>query len=643
MKRTLLLLTLCCAVFSFAQHSFLKDPKLSPEDVQTLKPANGADIPAEVLYRSVHYFVDMEGVITQKYIERVKIYAKEKAESLFSKEIPVVSGTVRQSLLGLKATTYNYENGKVVPVKMEKDSRFRSSENKEVNITKFTFPNIQNGSVLEYEYTISSPPDFLMSVPKFTVDDEVPVRYVEYVFDVPEVLSYNIQYQGDLAPTYRDTGLKHIYGENYNVYRYGFENVPAFKTEKFVINSNNLRTQIRSELHSTNFNNVLKSYASNWQSIRERLMNHENFGTEYKRRNLVKNILSDDLKNKVPVQDRAAEILKFVQQNYTWNKEYGILTDKGIRNLINTKTGNVAEINLLLTMLMREANIDASPVILPTIDRGKLMSYSPSIMVPNYVITSANVGNQLYLYDGTSKYSSANIIPPRALNYNGIVLEDKDAKVLNIVVPERSQTFLSVDAKMNPDGTFAGTFSDRDTNLYSLIVHEAYDRNNDEFVKSYRDKYKFNLSNIQSGSQENGDFETTLNFTSDIFVDQVGSKRVFNPLLFLFTREHDFNQKEPRRSPLEFLAANEKVKKVTITLPEGYVFENIPTSKKFRTDDSGIVYNYIVKKLADNKLEVETSVLIDDAEFPKEFYPAFTQIFDNITKLEGQVVTAVKK
>ena len=36
----------------------------------------------------------------------------------------------------------------------------------------------------------------------------------------------------------------------------------------------------------------------------------------------------------------------------------------------------------------------------------------------------------------------------------------------------------------------------------------------------------------------------------------------------------------------EFFTANEKVKKVTIKLPEGYVFENVPKSKRFRTDDN---------------------------------------------------------
>ena len=81
---------------------------------------------------------------------------------------------------------------------------------------------------------------------------------------------------------------------------------------------------------------------------------------------------------------------------------------------------------------------------------------------------------------------------------------------------------------------------------------------------------------------------------------------------------------------------------MTVTLPDGYEFENVPTSKKFRTQDNALQYSYVVTQTG-NKLTVETTTKIDDAMFPKEYYPAFTQIFDNVTKMEAQVVTAVKK
>lgn len=195
---------------------------------------------------------------------------------------------------------------------------------------------------------------------------------------------------------------------------------------------------------------------------------------------------------------------------------------------------------------------------------------------------------------------------------------------------------------MNPDGTFEGHFADRDTKLYAMVVNERYTDDKEKFAKSYKDQYRFSFSNMKHGIQDNNDFETSFDFSADTFVDAVGSKLVFNPLLFLYTQNHDYNQKEPRKAPLEFYSANDRVKKVTITLPENYVFENVPKSKKFRTEDNSLQYTYLVTQTG-NTLTVETTTQIDDSVFPKEYYPAFTQIFDNITKQEAQVVTAVKK
>lgn len=370
-------------------------------------------------------------------------------------------------------------------------------------------------------------------------------------------------------------------------------------------------------------------------------MENDDFGEQLKKQNLVKELLPTEIKA-LPTMEKAAAILKFVQKNYTWNKEDDVFTDKGIRNLISSKTGNTAEINLLLTMLLRSADIDADPVVLSTVKRGVLLSYSPSIAQLNYVLASFEDEGKFYLLDGTVKQSEINMIAPKALNYYGLVVGKKEMKQINIFYPDTSKTLLTVDAKMSPDGTFEGHFSDRDTKLYAMVVNENYLENKEDYTKTYKDKYKFSLTNLKHGLQENNDFETSFDFTSDTFVDVIGNKLVFNPLLFLYSQNHDFNQKEPRKAPLEFYSAYDKIKKVTITLPEGYVFENVPKSKKFRTEDSALQYTYLVTQ-AGNKLTVESIVNVDDSVFPKEYYPAFTQIFDNIAKQEAQVVTAVKK
>jgi hypothetical protein len=103
------------------------------------------------------------------------------------------------------------------------------------------------------------------------IETDTPSLYTEYVLDSPSNIAYNVNYTGFLTPKYREVDERMMYGTNYRTYRFGFENVKGFKTEKFVNNDRNYRTKIGAELHSTNFRE-LKLYSSSWEQIKDRFM-----------------------------------------------------------------------------------------------------------------------------------------------------------------------------------------------------------------------------------------------------------------------------------------------------------------------------------------------------------------------------------
>ncbi len=198
------------------------------------------------------------------------------------------------------------------------------------------------------------------------------------------------------------------------------------------------------------------------------------------------------------------------------------------------------------------------------------------------------------MYDATSKFSLPNLLPPRAYNYNAILLKDKKAEILQINNFIESKTYLNVDAKLNEDTTFEGNFKDRDTKTFAILAYDEYVDNKQDYEKKYKERYTFNFNNYKSEVVNDNEFQTSFDFNTDGFVDGVGGKLIFNPLLFLYRQNHEFNQTEERKYPIEFLSPYETVKKVTITIPDNYKFENLPKSKKFKTEDEGIVYSYLV-------------------------------------------------
>ncbi|WP_250253203.1 hypothetical protein [Chryseobacterium sp. Marseille-Q3244] len=68
----------------------------------------------------------------------------------------------------------------------------------------------------------------------------------------------------------------------------------------------------------------------------------------------------------------------------------------------------------------------------------------------------------------------------------------------------------------------------------------------------------------------------------------------------------------------------------------------MPKNKRIVTDDKEIAYSYIIEQKG-NRLEVTTTTKVSSANYPKEYYPAFKQIWEVASKQENQVISLVKK
>ena len=75
---------------------------------------------------------------------------------------------------------------------------------------------------------------------------------------------------------------------------------------------------------------------------------------------------------------------------------------------------------------------------------------------------------------------------------------------------------------------------------------------------------------------------------------------------------------------------------------EGYEVVDLPKSKRTVTEDKEISYSYIVEK-TDKKVTVTSQYKIASADYPKEYYPAFKQIWKTISDSENQVMSLIKK
>jgi hypothetical protein len=642
--KKLILIAFCSMNFIFIEaqkHEFLEPPKFNDADLSKQKSALDENAPAEILYKSLHFNIDYNsGNLIKKAFYRVKIYDKDKAEDWLNLEIPLYqNGSDQETVSKMKAFTYNLENGVAVPTKVDKSSKYKSKESKYVSITKFAFPNVKNGSVIEYQYEVTSP--FLFIVPEIMIETDTPSLYTEYVLDSPSNIAYNVNYTGFLNPKYREVEERTMYGMNYRTYRFGYENVKGFKTEKFVNNDKNYRTKISAELHSTNFRE-LKLYSSSWEQIKQRLYENEDFGGELKKTKLAKENMPANISGITDEVEKANAVFNYVKNTFTWNKDRGIYTEDGIKKMLETKTGNAAEINLFLVMMLREAGIKADPLTISTVSNGLINIASPNVSNMNFVIAAIQTKDGFHLYDATSKQSSIDQLPPRDWNQFGILINKEKVQQLSMINAKTSFTYLTAEAKINDDGSISGDYSDRDTGTYAMFSKESYDDNNDKYKKQYKENFAIDFTSIDSKVLENGDFESKMKFSSDNLIDKIGKKMIINPMLFLNKNSNEFDQTEERKYLIDFTSPFTRIKKIILEIPEGYTIEEMPKNKKIVTDDKEIEYSYIVEQKG-NKLEVISTTKVMSPNYPKEYYPAFKQIWGVASKQENQVISLVKK
>ena len=172
--------------------------KVTIQELNQKKHATDTSAVAAILFSKGKSFIEYtntDGFVLISEIEyKIKIYKKEGL-NWANKEIAYyVGGTSKESASINKATTYNLVNGKIEKTKLNGEGEFKEDVNKNWNSLKFTMPNVKEGSIIEYKYTIKS--KYFSNLQDWRFQQIIPVDYSEYKTIIPEYFSYNFYTRG---------------------------------------------------------------------------------------------------------------------------------------------------------------------------------------------------------------------------------------------------------------------------------------------------------------------------------------------------------------------------------------------------------------------------------------------------------------
>lgn len=673
LKYRILFLTLLVIISqAFAQKDPIKFGEVDEADVKATKYDKFPDAEAIVLcdYGTVSYDVtNTSDKLVAKRVTRIKILKKAAYEQANHTIYYSVNGSNRERYMSIKGYTYNIEDGKVVKTKLEKSAITEKMINKNVGEIKFTMPNVKEGSVIEYTYELNS--DFYWHIPVWYFQQEIPVLWSEYRVSIPQYYEF-IQ----LAQIYKDFETKEnrstsavLTGSNttykIEIYRWVLKDVSPFKDEPFIASVNDHIMKMEFQLSAINYpSQGYKPFMETWTKMVESLQKSDEHGRYLNKSLPDKTIVATLTANKTTTKDKLVAIYDYVKNNIKYNGRNSLYTKKSIKEVWEKKVGNVAEINLLLVNMLREAGIESHPVLSSTRPHGKIFQQYPIRDKFNYVLAYANIdGKEDILLDATDNMLTAGMLSYQALNGLGLLTQgdskydwvnlqaSKSAKITNIVTATlnmdktglvegeiterfggyeaiRMRRKLSKDAKVTEEG------EEGEVEVPTELSEE--DKQKEEAEKAKINKFTWkNLEEL--GKPLDGTKKVEISEFSQVNDDFI----YFTPLLDYRMKENPFKNAE-RNFDIDYACPVEKSFYMNFVIPEGYKVEELPKPVRLKWQDESIKFDYAVTATGD-KVQLISKFVLSRPIFKAEEYKALRDLYAQIVAKQEEQIVLKKK
>ena len=596
---------------------------------------------------------------------RIKIYKKEGYEWANQEVNYYADSNINEKVSISDAITYNVVDGKIEKTKLKSDGEFVEKISKYWSRKKITMPNVKEGSVLEFRYTIRSPR--YGSLSDWSFQTSIPVNYSEYNTYVPEYFTYNSNQKGFFSPkvivekktnsimltskereisrgvshsTYSTDKIDYI--ETHTAYL--AENLPAIKEEAFVNNMDNYTSSVSYELSMTKFPNAtLEYYSTDWESVTKTIYEYSDFGPELNKTGYFEDDISKLIAGINTPIEQIATIFNYVKTSVKWNDYTGYSCNDGVKTAYKNKTGNVAEINLMLTAMLRFAGLNANPVLVSTRSNG--IAHFPSRNAFNYVIAAVETPEGLILLDATEIYSVPNVLPLRDLNWFGrLIRKDGTSSQVDLMPKTLSKEMVNMNIDLKTDGSVDGKTRIQLTNHQALGFRKSIlvlDKDN------YIEKLETSNNNIEISdySRENDlDLSKPIvekySFKDNKSVEIINDKIYISPMLFLGAKENPFKQ-EVREYPIDFGYPTEEKFNINIKIPEGYVVESMPKGVSLTTGENIGLFKYIIAN-PEGSVQIVITTDINSAIVSADFYEVLKDFFQQMIDKQNEKIVLKK-
>ncbi len=648
------ILLLCFAFMTLTtQAQEVKFGKVSKEELMEKSHPLEPDAKAAILYKEQKIRFDYNEsygwTLVTTVFQRIKIYQKTGFDWATTLVPLYIGSSESERISGVKGITFNYEDNQITEDKLKKESIFEEKVNKYRKKASITQPNVKEGSVLDLEYQVFSP--FFTSIDELKYQFDIPVNQINTTVSIPEYFMFKQHFKGFyqvIFGQHTENQTIFIDGQRLSyletIYNVGGRQIPSMQDESYVSNIDNYRTSVKFELNGTRFpNKPYKMYNQTWEDVAKTIYKYDSFGEQLDKQSYFKNDLTQLITNEMSAEEKAARIFAFVQNKMTWNDYYGTTCNDGVIKAYKENTGNVAEINLMLTAMLRESGLDANPVLVSTRSNG--IPLFPTIEGFDYVVSAVNIDENIILFDATEKETIPNLLPIRALNWNGtLVRKDGTYSAIDLSPKRLSNKSILMNASLDEKGGINGKIQIYQTDYVAyLFRRNLKSKEKESYLESLENKYNgIEISDYQTKDAENPTkpVTETFAFQKEDQCEIIDGKIYFSPLFFFATNENPFKM-EAREYPIDFAFPISESYRFNISIPEGHQVESLPESVFYKLPDNMGELRFSLA-VSGNILQVNVVEKINSAIISSINYQSIKEFYNQLVLKETEKVILIK-
>lgn len=516
---------------------------------------------------------------------------------------------------------------------------FRQKINQFWSAVKFAMPGVKVGSIIEYRYTSNK--KSYNGLDDWFFQRDIPTRHSSFSLVILPNYEFAYQVHKSEALPIKIESVK----ESGRI-RFEMNNVAGLRDEPFMDSERDYIQRVEFQLagYRGSFGDKTK-FMTNWNEVVRELIGAQYFGRQLNKNLAGSAAFMNEVKTMSDPYQKMVSIYYYVQKNLTWNgfnrKFYG-----DVKQAWDKKTGNNADINLILVNLLQEAGLEVYPLLVSERGNGKVNANYPFMDQFNSVVSYVIIGNKTYVLDGISYGTPPFMIPFSIVNTTGFVVDRKKGGIVQLTENKKmNKNLITILGSVDKEGVIKGR---------AMVMSYDYSRLNR--LRSYhRDKSKFGEENLVHGvpglsidsleikNMDNDSMSLNQEFNFSMPSTNTGEYRLLTLNLFTGFEKNPFIASN-RFTNIDYGCLQYVVINEAIDIPDEWQPETLPRDVKLIMPDTSIsIMRMILYSKEDKKLHARYTIQTNRSVFTADEYDYLKEFYKKMTDILNEQIVLKKK